>query len=59
MQSNGHHLAELNVGRLIAPMDDPRVAEQAACRGRSVMVSMVLGSANGAGLYEVLCARGR
>jgi len=24
---NGHHLAELNVGRLVAPADDPRVAE--------------------------------
>ncbi|WP_300055764.1 DUF3291 domain-containing protein [uncultured Roseobacter sp.] len=23
----GYHLAELNVGRLVAPMDDPRVAE--------------------------------
>ena len=23
----GHHLAELNVGRLVAPVDDPRVAE--------------------------------
>lgn len=23
----GHHLAELNIGRLIAPTDDPRVAE--------------------------------
>lgn len=23
----GHHLAELNVGRLLAPTDDPRVAE--------------------------------
>lgn len=27
MQPNGHHLAELNVGRLVAPTDDPRVAE--------------------------------
>ncbi|SMX34112.1 DUF3291 domain-containing protein [Actibacterium lipolyticum] len=27
MQPQGHHLAELNVGRLIAPTDDPRVAE--------------------------------
>ncbi len=27
MQTNGHHLAELNVGRLLAPTDDPRVAE--------------------------------
>lgn len=26
-QPAGHHLAELNVGRLIAPVDDPRVAE--------------------------------
>ncbi len=24
---NGHHLAELNIGRLLAPTDDPRVAE--------------------------------
>lgn len=23
----GHHLAELNIGRLVAPVDDPRVAE--------------------------------
>jgi hypothetical protein len=27
MASNGHHLAELNIGRLLAPTDDPRVAE--------------------------------
>ena len=27
MQPKGHHLAELNVGRLIAPTDDPRVAD--------------------------------
>ncbi|KMK67069.1 DUF3291 domain-containing protein [Puniceibacterium sp. IMCC21224] len=27
MQPHGHHLAELNVGRLLAPTDDPRVAE--------------------------------
>lgn len=27
MTSNGMHLAELNVGRLLAPTDDPRVAE--------------------------------
>jgi len=27
MQPEGHHLAELNIGRLIAPTDDPRVAE--------------------------------
>jgi hypothetical protein len=27
MQPDGHHLAELNVGRLVAPTDDPRVAE--------------------------------
>jgi hypothetical protein len=26
-QPDGHHLAELNVGRLLAPTDDPRVAE--------------------------------
>ena len=27
MDPNSHHLAELNVGRLLAPTDDPRVAE--------------------------------
>lgn len=27
MQPAGHQLAELNVGRLLAPTDDPRVAE--------------------------------
>ena len=27
MQPDGHHLAELNIGRLIAPTDDPRVAD--------------------------------
>lgn len=27
MQPQEHHLAELNVGRLLAPTDDPRVAE--------------------------------
>jgi hypothetical protein len=27
MKRPGHHLAELNVGRLVAPTDDPRVAE--------------------------------
>ncbi len=27
MKPQGHHLAELNVGRLIAPTDDPRVAD--------------------------------
>ncbi|MGB7267899.1 MAG: DUF3291 domain-containing protein [Albidovulum sp.] len=27
MQPAGHHLAELNIGRLIAPTDDARVAE--------------------------------
>ncbi|MDC0343548.1 DUF3291 domain-containing protein [bacterium] len=27
MQPGGHHLAELNIGRLSAPTDDPRVAE--------------------------------
>jgi len=26
-QPAGHHLAQLNVGRLVAPTDDPRVAE--------------------------------
>jgi len=27
MQPKGHHLAELNVGRLLVPTDDPRVAD--------------------------------
>ncbi len=27
MAENRHHLAQLNVGRLVAPTDDPRVAE--------------------------------
>ena len=27
MQPKGHQLAELNIGRLVAPTDDPRVAE--------------------------------
>lgn len=27
MQPEGHHLAELNIARLIAPTDDPRVAD--------------------------------
>jgi hypothetical protein len=27
MQPDGHHIAELNIGRLLAPTDDPRVAE--------------------------------
>ena len=27
MGQSGHHLAELNIGRLLAPTDDPRVAE--------------------------------
>ncbi|PZX48028.1 uncharacterized protein DUF3291 [Roseinatronobacter thiooxidans] len=27
MTQTGHHLAQLNVGRLLAPTDDPRVAE--------------------------------
>ena len=27
IQPEGYHLAELNVGRLLAPTDDPRVAE--------------------------------
>jgi hypothetical protein len=27
MQRAGHHLAELNVGRLVAPTDDPRVKD--------------------------------
>lgn len=34
MQPDGHHLAELNVGRLIAPTDDPRVAEFMAALDR-------------------------
>ena len=31
---NGHHLAELNIGRLVAPTDDPRVAEFMAALDR-------------------------
>lgn len=27
MSQSGHHLAQLNIGRLLAPVDDPRVAE--------------------------------
>lgn len=27
MIPKGHHIAELNIGRLVAPVDDPRVAE--------------------------------
>lgn len=27
MKTDAHHLAQLNVGRLVAPTDDPRVAE--------------------------------
>lgn len=27
MKRAGHHLAELNVGHLLAPTDDPRVAD--------------------------------
>lgn len=27
MGQAGHHLAQLNIGRLVAPVDDPRVAE--------------------------------
>jgi len=34
MQRAGHHLAELNIGRLIAPTDDPRVAEFMAALDR-------------------------
>ena len=34
MQPAGHHLAELNIGRLIAPTDDPRVAEFMAALDR-------------------------
>ncbi|MWB78880.1 DUF3291 domain-containing protein [Pseudooceanicola sp. 216_PA32_1] len=30
----GHHLAELNIGRLVAPTDDPRVAEFMAALDR-------------------------
>lgn len=33
-QPAGHHLAELNVGRLIAAVDDPRVAEFVAALDR-------------------------
>jgi heme-degrading monooxygenase HmoA len=34
MLPTGHHLAELNIGRLIAPTDDPRVAEFMAALDR-------------------------
>jgi len=34
MQPKGHHLAELNVGRLVAPTDDPRVADFMAALDR-------------------------
>lgn len=34
MQKPGHYLAELNVGRLLAPTDDPRVAEFMAALDR-------------------------
>ena len=34
MQPSGMHLAELNVGRLLAPTDDPRVAEFMAALDR-------------------------
>ena len=34
IQPAGHHLAELNVGRLSAPTDDPRVAEFMAALDR-------------------------
>jgi Domain of unknown function (DUF3291) len=34
IQPAGHHLAELNVGRLMAPTDDPRVAEFMAALDR-------------------------
>ncbi len=33
-QPAGHHLAELNVGRLLAPTDDPRVADFMAALDR-------------------------
>jgi hypothetical protein len=34
MLPTGHHLAELNIGRLVAPTDDPRVAEFMAALDR-------------------------
>ena len=34
MQPAGHYLAELNIGRLLAPTDDPRVAEFMAALDR-------------------------
>lgn len=34
MQPGGTHLAQLNIGRLVAPTDDPRVAEFVAALGR-------------------------
>lgn len=33
-------------------------AEKAACQGRKVLVSLMVGAADGAGQYEVLCAAG-
>lgn len=33
-------------------------AEKAACQGRKVLVSLMVGAAEGAGQYEVLCAGG-
>ena len=35
MQPAGHHLAELNIGRLLAPTGDPRVAEFMAALDRA------------------------
>jgi hypothetical protein len=34
MQPAGHYIAELNIGRLVAPTDDPRVAEFMAALDR-------------------------
>ena len=33
-------------------------AEKASCKGRPVMVSLILGASDGAGHFEVLCASG-
>lgn len=33
-------------------------AERAACQGRQVLVSLMVGASEGAGRYEVLCSKG-
>jgi hypothetical protein len=42
MTSDTHHLAELNIGRLLAPTDDPRVAVFMAALNRLVRVRTVV-----------------